>query len=260
MLALVADEENLARLSEALEELHASVIAVPPFDAEFLHQGLAVHFRCAAPGVEGLRVDVMSVMRGVDDFDDLWERRNQHRGGRSGDRYAVTSRSGPAKKTQRAKDWPMVRRLLEAHWFQNEGDATPARIDFWFRECRTAELLLEMARRFGSEAQMLQSERPAIAAALRGDIGAVEGALEEERHGIAAEDNGLIGHPSGRSLKRCAEGKSKAEKAGGGTSVVRPPRRDYRGGTAELVGEGRGAGGWQTGGRIAEGRGEIAEE
>ena len=187
-LALVADEENLARLSEALEELRASVIAVPPFDAEFLHQGLAVHFRCAAPGVKGLRVDVMSVMRGVDDFDDLWERRTSI----EVDGVVIDMLSLPdlvrAKKTQRAKDWPMVRRLLEAHWFQNEVDATPARIDFWFRECRTAELLLEMARRFGSEAQMLQSERPAIAAALRGDIGAVEGALEEERHGIAAED------------------------------------------------------------------------
>ncbi len=42
-LALVADDENLSRLSEALEELQASVIAVPPFDPEYLLEGLAVH-------------------------------------------------------------------------------------------------------------------------------------------------------------------------------------------------------------------------
>jgi hypothetical protein len=187
-LALVADDENLSRLSEAFEELQASVIAVPPFDPEYLHEGLAVHFRCAAPGVEGLRVDVISVMRGVDDFPDLWERRTSI----ELDGVVIDMLSLPdlvrAKKTQRAKDWPMVRRLIEAHWFQNERDATPARIDFWFRECRTAELLLEMVGRFGSEAQAIQSERPVVAAALGGDIEAVERALEEERHAIVRED------------------------------------------------------------------------
>ena len=36
--ALVADEENLARLSGALAELEASVIAVPAFAADALHE------------------------------------------------------------------------------------------------------------------------------------------------------------------------------------------------------------------------------
>lgn len=187
-LALIADEENLSRLSAALEELQAAVIAVPPFDPEFLHQGLAVHFRCAAPGVEGLRVDVMSVMRGVDEFPHLWARRTSI----EVDGLVIDMLSLPdlvrAKKTQRAKDWPMVRRLIEAHWFQNEQEATPERIGFWLRECRTTALLVEMAQRFEAEARRLQSERAVIMAALGGDPDAVERELEDERRRIAAED------------------------------------------------------------------------
>ena len=186
--ALTADEENLARLSGALADLEASVIAVPAFDADALHQGLAIHFRCRAPGVEGLRVDVMSVMRGVDDFPELWQRRTSI----EVEGLTVDLLSLPdlvkAKKTQRAKDWPMVRRLMEAHWFQNSGNATPARIDFWLRECRTAVLLIEMVDRFSAEADVLRSERPAVAAALAGDEAAVEQALDEEQRGIVSLD------------------------------------------------------------------------
>lgn len=187
-LAIVADDENLAHLSGALNELQASVIAVPPFDSSYLHEGLAVHFRCAAPGVENLRVDVMSILRGVDGFSDLWERRTSI----EVDGSVIDMLSLPdlvcAKKTQRDKDWPMVRRLVEAHWFQNEGNATPARINFWLRECRTAVLLVEIVRRFQAEAFALKTERPVIAAACGGDIEAVEQALEEERHLIVRED------------------------------------------------------------------------
>ena len=44
--ALLCDEENLARLRAALDELQAEVIAVPPFEASYLRRGFAVHFRC----------------------------------------------------------------------------------------------------------------------------------------------------------------------------------------------------------------------
>ena len=53
-----------------------------------------------------------------------------------------------AKKTQRDKDWPMVRRLLESDYFQHRNDATPPQVRFWLRELRTPELLLETARRW----------------------------------------------------------------------------------------------------------------
>lgn len=72
---LLAEPDNLKRLQSALDELEAEIIAIPPFDESFLNSGLAVHFRCNASGVEGLRIDIMTVMRGVDPFPMLWERR-----------------------------------------------------------------------------------------------------------------------------------------------------------------------------------------
>ena len=59
-LLVLADDANLARLAAALGALEADVIAVPPFERRHLERGLAVHFRCHAPGAAGLRVDIMA--------------------------------------------------------------------------------------------------------------------------------------------------------------------------------------------------------
>lgn len=127
--AILAEPENLARLQNALVELQAHVIAIPSFEPHYLHIGLAVHFRCQAPGVEGLRIDLMTVMRGVDPFPALWERRTVI----SIDGIEANLLSLPdlvsAKKTQRAKDWPMLQRLLESHWFRNRTNPTPYQSD-----------------------------------------------------------------------------------------------------------------------------------
>jgi hypothetical protein len=75
-LAIVADEQNLSHLNLALKELSAVVIDVPSFGIEYLKRGHAVHFRCSHPDARGVRIDVMSVMRGVDSFSELWNRRS----------------------------------------------------------------------------------------------------------------------------------------------------------------------------------------
>ena len=69
VLHLSAPEEAavLERLRAALWELQAAVIAVPPLSLEQLRRGHAVHFRCRHPEAAGLRVDVMSKLRGVAD-------------------------------------------------------------------------------------------------------------------------------------------------------------------------------------------------
>lgn len=186
--AILAEPENLRRLQAALQELKADVIAVPAFEESFLHRGLAIHFRCQAPGVEGLRIDVMTVMRGVDPFPTLWERRTTI----AIDETEADLLSLPdlvkAKKTQQAKDWPMLQRLIEAHWFQNRAIPTPERIDFWLRECRTPEILLELAHRFPAEAKSLQSVRPLLIHALQNHPEGVEELLEQERHAEVAAD------------------------------------------------------------------------
>lgn len=42
----------------------------------------------------------------------------------------------------------MVRRLVEAHYFQHRELATTAQVRFWLRELRTPELLVEAAQRW----------------------------------------------------------------------------------------------------------------
>ena len=73
--AILAGNANLARLRKALSELQAKVIAVPPFEPKYLQRGHAIHFRCQHAEAAGMRVDIMSKMRGVDAFPKLWRRR-----------------------------------------------------------------------------------------------------------------------------------------------------------------------------------------
>src|SRR5207249_2617086 len=96
-LAIVAGPANLARLRAALTELRAEVIAVPPFELMYLRKGHAVHFRCFAPDVGGLRIDVMTKMRGVDPFPKLWRRRVTLRPAEDGIFYQLMSLPDLAK-------------------------------------------------------------------------------------------------------------------------------------------------------------------
>ena len=107
-LAIRASDGNLDRLKAALTELQAETIAVPDFDIAHLLRGHAVHFRCRHPEAAGMRVDVMSSLRGVDPFPALWERRTTFE---TPDGTLCDLLSLPdlvqAKKTQRDKDWPI---------------------------------------------------------------------------------------------------------------------------------------------------------
>ncbi len=42
-----------------------------------------------------------------------------------------------AKKTQRDKDWPMVRRLIEVNYFANRENSSREQVRFWFLELRS---------------------------------------------------------------------------------------------------------------------------
>ncbi len=175
-LCVLAEPENLAKISTALAELHAERIAVPEFDRKHLERGHAVHFRCSGEEVAGLRIDLMSRMRGVDQFEELWNRRTTVDG-------EIEVLALPdlvrAKKTQRDKDWPMIRRLLEQEYFRT-GERTEARIDFLLSELRTPELLVEACVSHRPAAS--KHERPAVQPALTGDVVATgERLLQEER-------------------------------------------------------------------------------
>lgn len=187
-LALHADDETMSRLTAALEDLDAERIAVPPFDPAHLEAGLAIHFRCRRPDVNGLRIDVMSRLRGVDPFEELWERRTTI----ETEGVLVDLLSLPdlvrAKKTQRDKDWPMIARLVEADYRSHVEDPTPGRTTFWLREARTPELLTELVRRFPERTAELAADRSLLTSAVAEDEAALRVALRDEEEAEKAAD------------------------------------------------------------------------
>ena len=183
-IAVLAEPDNLDRLQAALTDLQARRIAVPPFELDFLRRGHAVHFRCHHPEAAEMRVDVMSVMRGVAPFLELWERRTVLADA-DGTHYELLSLPDlvAAKKTQRDKDWPMLRRLLEADYYAEQKNASVERVRFWLRELRTPELLIELAGRHPLQVAELAPSRPLLAAAAAKDSTALQAGLDaEERH------------------------------------------------------------------------------
>jgi hypothetical protein len=186
---LLAGADNYHRLEAALVALQARRIAVPPFDPAALARGHAVHFRCAAPGVEELRVDVMTRLRDLPDFRVLWERRTTFADD-TGTQFHLLSIPDlvRAKKTQRGKDWPVIELLVTIHHQENAAKPRPDWIDFWLREARTPELLCDLAARFPAEARALQATRPLLAHAVAGDLDALRAALDAEARVEQAKD------------------------------------------------------------------------
>lgn len=176
-----SDNENLARLSDALRELKAERIAVPSFSKEYLEKGHSIHFRCKIPEAKDLRVDVMSKLRAMPDFETLYDRREEVQLS-TGEKVAIMGRLDliQAKKTQRDKDWPVISRLAELHYLQHRQQPTADRLQFWFSELRSEEPLLELAKEFPSEANAFSAKRKLIDLAIRNDRLALSRALAEE--------------------------------------------------------------------------------
>jgi len=179
-LALLASDDNLALLRAALRDLHARRIAVPPFEQQFLLRGHAIHFRCYHPDALNMRIDIMAVMRGVDRFDLLWERR-AHLVGDDGQHYELISLQDlvRSKKTQRDKDWPMIRRLVEADFVAREMPSD-TEVEFWLRESRTPAMLISLARSRPDQTEALIPVRPLLSAARKYSEREIEEGLQLE--------------------------------------------------------------------------------
>lgn len=188
-LALLASAENLTQLRAALDALGASVVAVPPSEIEYLERGHAVHFAYDDPEAGRMRLDVMARMRNVDPFPTLWARRTTLALEGVGD---VELLSLPdlvqSKKTQRDKDWPMLRRLVEVNYLTFRGQATEERVRFWLLELRTPALLLEAVTRFGERTRELAGRRPLLVDAVAGREDAVSEGLAREEAAERAAD------------------------------------------------------------------------
>lgn len=162
--------KNIKCLKEALKSLKAELLYVPPMEVYYLERGHACHFRCKAKGVEGLRIDVISKLRGCEPFDKLWERRK-----------TITLKEGNAidviglkdlthsKKTQRDKDWLMLKRLLDNDIILNNYVASQNHIKWWFQECRDPNILIKLTEKYPKIAKELVKQRVLISFALRPD-------------------------------------------------------------------------------------------
>ena len=179
---ILAEDENFEGLHAALGELKATRIAVPGFDPRVLDRGHAVHYRCKATGVEGLRVDIMTKLRDLPDFSILWDRRTTitESDGQQIDLLSVPDLVN-AKKTQRMKDWPMISALVEGHYDQYTSEPNPLRIEFWLRESRVEDRLIDLVVRFPAEAAaMAASTRPLLTLAITPDLPRLREALDAE--------------------------------------------------------------------------------
>jgi hypothetical protein len=205
--AVLAEAANLARLCQALADLQAECIAVPPFKLKYLRRGHALHFRCQHPEALRMRVDVMSKMRGVDPFAKLWKRRTTIE---LPDGTACDLLSLPdlvqAKKTQRDKDWPMIRRLVEAHYFAAHTRPRASQIEFWLRELRTPQLLVEVAQANPELALRLAAHRPLLRRAVIGGLAELEAALKDEENRLRTKDK-TYWLPLRRELERLRQSK-----------------------------------------------------
>jgi len=180
-LAIMISPENLESIAVALEELKAERVFYPELSEELLLRGHACHFRCQRTDIRGLRIDVIGVMRGVDSFPELWKRREEIELPGIG-KVAIIGLFDlvKAKKTQRDKDWPMIRRLIEADIHRVSNTPSEDKICFWLSECRTPELLILLSAKHPKIASKISANRLLLNSAIQGNLEKVQSLLKDE--------------------------------------------------------------------------------
>lgn len=180
-LAIDAAPENLEKVRDALTSLEAERVFLPDLEAPALLRGHASHFRARAAGADGLRIDLMARMRGTAEFPALWERRSIVDAGG----VAIPALALPdlvrAKKTQREKDWPMIRRLIEADMLQFGARPSQAQVRFWLEECRSPALLIDLARSHAEACEAAARSRTLLRQAIAASDEKLREGLAEEQ-------------------------------------------------------------------------------
>lgn len=202
--------DNLDRLKASLSELHAEQVFFPPLSLEYLEKGHACHYVCESPGPAGFRIDVMGRMRNCPPFSELWKARSI---------FALTDKIKIpvmglhhlvlAKKTQRDKDWPMVRRLIEADYAKRRKPDHET-IMFWLKECRTPEILHALAVRYPQEFAEAKHSRALLS--LLNVKNEIEDTLEEallEEEKIERRNDKAYWAPLKEELERMRHGRTK---------------------------------------------------
>ncbi len=160
---VLSSTDNLAKLRIALTKLKARRIYVPRLNRKYLDRGHACHFRCYGSGVEGLRVDVLAKLRGCDNFSSLWNRRFELKIPSGLKIYIIGLRDlVTSKKTQRDKDWFMLNRLVDNDIALHRNTSDIDKINWWLRECRNPDYLVELCQRYPDFARQQFLNRPLL--------------------------------------------------------------------------------------------------
>lgn len=185
---VLCQSANLKRLADALRELRADNIYVPPLDAKHLRRGHACHFRCRSGPARGLRIDIMSRLRGCDPFGRMWKRRKRVSIPGMGTIDVIgLADLVRCKKTQREKDWLMLERLVEN---DIAGNLNPdkGRIRWWLLECRNADALMRLSTEHAGLTRDVVKRRPLLGAALKRERRTLLRMLEREKLAEVARD------------------------------------------------------------------------
>lgn len=100
-----------------------------------------------------------------------------------------------------SRDWPVIELLVTIHHRENAVHPTAEHVDFWLREARTAELLVDLCDRFPREAHVLATQRPLIQLARQRTLDAWRAALDAEVRAEQAKDHDYW-EPLRRELER----------------------------------------------------------
>lgn len=207
--AVLCHRANLKRLADALRELRAENIYVPPLEAGYLRRGHACHFRCRSGAIKGLRIDIMSRLRGCDPFGRMWGRRKRVTIPGMG-RIDVIGLEDlvQCKRTQRDKDWLMLERLVEND-IANALHPCKKKIRWWLLQCRNAETLIRLAAEHGDLTKSCIKRRPLLDAAMENDRRSLIRMLEQEKRAEVKKDREYW-RPLREELERMRHEKAKS--------------------------------------------------
>ena len=115
-----------------------------------------------------------------------------------------------ARKTRRGKDWPMLQRLVEAHYPQHRTAPLPGHPEFWLRESRTPEVLIGLAASYPDMFRDVMPRRPLLTEALGASQSALQQALQTEQAREREADE-TYWRPLKRELEALRRAKRKRE-------------------------------------------------
>lgn len=161
--------------------LKAKPIYVPRLSINYLRKGHACYFRCQAKDVEGLRIDLLSKLRRCDSFNKLWQRRKTIflKDGNSIDMIGLFDLV-QSKKTQRDKDWLMLKRLVENDMLIHKDNPLPKRVVWWLLESRNADSLVNLSKGYPQIVKRCITKRPLLVFAVDQKVKKLSQALVQE--------------------------------------------------------------------------------